>query len=166
MKNLYLIRHAKSSWDSPHLPDFERPLNGRGKRNAPEMGQRLKTRGVFPDHVASSPAVRARETILRIAEEIEFPERRISFLEDVYAAGAGTLLEIIYEFPEEAATAFLVGHNPGMTSLAEYLTGASIGNIPTCGIASIEFDLGCWSHISRERGNLLYLDYPKKEFRL
>jgi len=166
MKNLYLIRHAKSSWDHPQLPDFDRPLNERGGKNAPEIGNRLKARRIFPDFVVSSPAVRARETILRIANEIDFPSGRIVFMEEIYGAGTDTLLEVINEFPDEAEISFLVGHNPGITDLAEYLTGASIGNIPTCGITSIEFNVDCWAHIGREQGTLLFLDYPKKEFRL
>jgi len=164
MKTLYLIRHAKSSWDFPDLSDFDRPLNKRGKRNAPEMGRRLRIRGVVPDIVLSSPARRARETCLAVCCEIAFPETAIIFDSAIYAAGVNTLLQTVEGLPDDASSAFLVSHNPGITSFAEYLTGESLVNIPTCGIACIEMDFDSWSLAGREAGRLVFFDYPKKPF--
>ena len=165
MKTLYLIRHAKSSWDFPDLPDYERPLGKRGEKNAPEMGRRLNSRLIYPNILVSSPAVRARETSLKISREISFPEQEIVFEADIYGAGVTTLLKTIEAFPDTSSSAFLVGHNPGITSLAEYLTGNYIGNIPTCGLACIELEIDSWSMTGRGLGKLGFFDYPKKDFK-
>jgi phosphohistidine phosphatase len=166
MKTLYIIRHAKSSWDFINLPDYERPLNNRGKRDAPMMGRRFKAREILPDCLVSSPARRARETAEAISAEIGFPDERIVYERNIYEAGIISLLQTIETFPEEVSSAFFVGHNPGMTDLAEYLSGEQIGNLPTCGIACIEMDINSWILVSGELGNLVFLDYPKKDFPL
>ncbi len=163
MKTLYVIRHAKSSWDFPHLSDFERPLNDRGSRDAPMMGKRLRDRGILPDCLVSSTALRARETSVRISAEIGFPEKSIIFRRGVYEAGVSSLLKEIRAFPVDAASAFLVGHNPGLTDLVEYLTGKYIGNLPTCGTACIEMEMDAWTMAGRGMGRLVFLDYPKKD---
>ncbi len=162
MKTLYVIRHAKSSWDFPQLSDIERPLNDRGNRDAPMMGKRLRDRGIFPDCLVSSSALRARQTSAKIAAEIGFPEQSIIFRQGVYEAGVLSLLKEIEALPEDAASAFLVGHNPGLTDLVEYLTGDYIGNLPTCGSACIEMDIDEWTLAGRGMGRLIFLDYPKK----
>ena len=164
MKTLYLIRHAKSSWDFPDLSDFDRPLNKRGLKNAPEMGQRLRGRGVFPDLVLSSPARRARETCIKICHEIDFPEAEIIFNRDIYAAGVHNLLQVVETLPDDASNVFLVSHNPGITSFAEYLTGEYLGNIPTCGVARVDMDIESWSVAGRESGSITLFEYPKKYF--
>lgn len=165
MKTLYLVRHAKSSWEFPHLSDYERPLNNRGKRDAPIMGRRLRVRGITPGCFVSSPALRARETSLLVSREIGFPESEIVFMEQIYAAEVPDLLEVIASFPQEASSAFLVGHNPGMTSMAEYLTESHVGSLPTSGIACIEFspEVAGWAHAGRGLGRLAFLDYPKRQ---
>ena len=164
MKTLYVIRHAKSSWDFPQLSDFERPLNDRGNRDAPLMGTRLRDRGILPDCLVSSSALRARETSIKISAKIGFPKQSIIFRRGVYEAGVPSLLKEIEAFPEDAASAFLVGHNPGLTDLVEYLTGEYIGNLPTCGVACVEMDMDAWTLAGRGMGRLVFLDYPKKDF--
>lgn len=164
MKTLYVIRHAKSSWNFLHLPDYERPLNNRGNRDAPLMGQRFRARGIVPDCLVCSPALRARETAIKISMEIGFTENSIIYKRSIYEAGVPALLQTIEAFPDEAVSAFLVGHNPGMTCLAEYLTRKQIGSLPTCGVACIEMDIDSWSLAGRGLGNLDFLDYPKKNF--
>lgn len=163
MKTLYLVRHAKSSWDFPHLPDYERPLNDRGNRDAPLMGDRFRARGILPDCLVCSPAARARETAKLISSEIGFPESEITFSRHVYEAGVSSLLKTVEALPEEAESAFLVGHNPGMTYLAAYLTGEQLNSLPTCAVACIEMDIDSWSLAGREMGTLVFLDYPKKK---
>jgi phosphohistidine phosphatase len=166
MKTLYLIRHAKSSWEFPHLTDYERPLNDRGKRDAPLMGQRFRARGILPDCLVSSSAARAAETARIIAGEIGFPESEITWSRQVYEAGISSLLKTVEALPDQAESAFLVGHNPGMTYLAEYLSGENISSLPTCGVACMEMDIDTWSLAGREMGSLAFLDYPKKSFTL
>lgn len=164
MKTIYLIRHAKSSWDLPHLADYERPLNERGKRDAPLMGHRFRARGILPDCLVSSPAARAAETSKIIAGEIGFPESGITWSRQVYEAGTVSLLKAVEALPDEAESAFLVGHNPGMTYLAEYLTGERILSLPTCAVACIEMDIDSWRLAGRKMGSLAFLDYPKNNF--
>ena len=166
MKTLYLIRHAKSSWDLPHLPDYERPLNDRGKRDAPLMGQRFRARGILPDCLVSSSAARAAETAKILGVEIGFPENRITWSRQVYEAGVSSLLKTVEALPDEAASAFLVGHNPGMSYLAEYLTGERNISLPTCAVACVEMDIDTWRLAGREMGSLAFLDYPKNNFSL
>ena len=162
MKNLLLIRHAKSSWDDPSLDDRDRPLNGRGKRDAPLMGALLKERGLSPDRIVSSPARRAFKTAKLIAAEIGFPVGEIGVDERIYLAEAKRLLDLIQGFHDDAAQIMLFGHNPGFTDLVNLLTDAGIGNVPTCGVASIDFAVDSWAAVSAGAGRLGFFDYPKR----
>lgn len=162
MKRLYLIRHAKSSWAEPGLPDFDRPLNGRGKADAPFMGKRLADHGVNPDLILSSPAKRARKTARSIAETVGFPKNLIRFDETIYGADVPDLLAAIARVPDEHEVLFFVGHNYGITDLAQWLTGRNTGVIPTCGVVGIEFDRLTWQGLQEGSGRLLFFDFPKK----
>lgn len=164
MKYLYLVRHAKSSWDYPELSDFERPLNKRGKVNAPEMGLRLASRNLQLDAIVSSPANRAINTARAIADRIDFLPGNIIEDEAVYHASYPELVNIINDFPVEWKSAMLVGHNPGFTDLANYLKEPDyrIGNVPTCGVVAIEFTTNQWNNIKKNSGRMLFFDYPKK----
>ena len=162
MKRLYLIRHAKSSWADPGMPDFDRPLNGRGKADAPFMGKRLADHGVSPDLILSSPAKRARKTARRIAETVGFPKDLIRFDETIYEADVPDLLAAIARVPDKYDVLFFVGHNCGLTDLMEWLMGRNAGVIPTCGIVGIEFDRLSWQDLREGSGRLLFIDFPKK----
>ena len=162
MKRLYLVRHAKSSWKDPELDDFDRPLNKRGKRDAPFMGQRLREANVRPDLIISSPAKRAAKTAKIIAAQIEYPLKKIKWTESLYAAGALTLLGILREIGDSVEQAMLVGHNPGLTLLAELLTSEAIDNIPTSGVFTVDLDLGSWTQTGEGSGIPVFFDYPKK----
>jgi phosphohistidine phosphatase len=162
VRRLYLIRHAKSSWVEPGLADFDRPLNHRGKLDAPFMGKRLAEYGVRPELILASPAKRARKTALLIAAAVGYTEKNIVFDEAIYQSEAAGLLSIIARVPSEIGVLFLVGHNYAITDLADYLSGRSIGNIPTCGIVAIEFAGASWSGLQAGSGRTLFFDYPKK----
>lgn len=163
MKTLYLIRHAKSSWKDPDLRDFERPLNKRGKRDAPEMGQRLKKYKAVADVIISSPAKRAIKTAKIIAREVGFPVRKIVTKETVYLADVPTLVEVIRKISDKHHQVMLFGHNPGLTMLANFLVnGEPVENIPTCGIFCIEFEIDSWEKVEEGVGKTLFFDYPKK----
>lgn len=162
MKRLYLARHAKSSWKDPELDDFDRPLNKRGKRDAPVMGQRLQQRKTEIDLILSSPAKRAKETAEVLAEQISHVPREIQWFESVYAAGSQSLLHLVQKIDDTYQNVLLVGHNPGLTMLAERLTGIEIDNIPTCGIVAVDFEIASWKNIKNTTGKLVFFDYPKK----
>jgi phosphohistidine phosphatase len=161
VKTLYLMRHAKSSWDDPDLDDFDRPLNRRGKRDAPEMGARLRERGVSPDLFLSSPARRALTTARTVAREIGYERSAIATDERLYLASPGLLLDIVRDQEDRLASIILFGHNPGFTQLAGILTGERIANVPTCGFAEIELTGPGWSSANPEAGRLVLFDFPK-----
>lgn len=162
MKHLLIIRHAKSSWDEPALTDFDRPLNGRGRHDAPLMGQVIASRGIRPERILSSAARRARQTAKRIARELGVDPADIELREDLYLAEAGALQALLQTLDDRWNQVFLVGHNPGLTDLANQLCDAGIGNIPTCGIVAINFDVSSWSHLMAGSGRLVFFDFPKQ----
>lgn len=162
MKTLLLVRHAKSSWKDPSLADRDRPLNKRGKRDAPRMGKRLAARGVLPEIIISSPAVRARKTANKIASQIGYPKDRIHIEEGLYQGGSTGMLTVIRGIDDKARSAMLFGHNPGTTDLLNYLAHAEIPNVPTCGIAELRFVTDSWSEVVSGGGRLVDFDYPKR----
>jgi len=161
MKKLILVRHAKSSWKFPHLADIDRPLNGRGKSNAPEMGQRLLKAGVSADLLLSSPAKRAFKTAKLIAQEIKYPTKNIVTDVELYHSGTHTLLNVLRKQDDAHEFILLFGHNPGITDFANYLTGSDIFNIPTAGIFAVNFAVDSWSRI--DKGEFCFYDFPKNE---
>jgi phosphohistidine phosphatase len=163
MIKLVIVRHAKSSWDNPELDDFDRPLNNRGKKDAPEMGRRLAQRNITPDKIITSPAKRAAATAKRIAAEIFFPKKNISKEPAFYEASVEDFLSVLKEVSQNVKTLMIFSHNPGLTNLANYLSNAGIYNIPTCGVVEIEFENSSWSAIGKHSGKMVSFDYPKKE---
>ncbi len=162
MRTLYLVRHAKSSWKNPGLDDFERPLNKRGRRDAPFMGKILKKLKVSPSLILSSPAVRAKLTARTIAEKIKYPVEEISYSENIYLASARELLRLIEEIDDNQKKVMLVGHNPGFTSLANHFTSHYVSNVPTCGVICVNFKLTSWALIEADCGEFKFFEYPKK----
>jgi len=161
MKTLFLVRHAKSSWDNAALPDKERPLNDRGRRDAPKMGERLAKLGVKPDLILSSPAVRALSTAQIVAEKLDYRRKDIVVTERLYAAEVDDLLDVIRQLGDELKCVMLFGHNPEFTELAHRLSG-EIAHMPTCAIAEFTFDAKSWSGIDSIKPTQILLDYPKK----
>ena len=162
MKKLYLVRHAKSSWKYPKLDDFERPLNKRGRENAPFMGTVLKKRGIRPDLILSSPANRAAMTARIIADRINYPLDDIIYLESIYRADEENLFQIIKQMDGGIERLMLVGHNPGITALANTLGNDPVSNVPTSGIYSVRLKISSWKKIRGRQGKTDFFDYPKK----
>ena len=162
MKTLYLLRHAKSSWDDPELKDFERPLSDRGLQDAPIIGERFKQRGGVPGCIISSPAMRAKTTAKLIGEAIGFPVDDIASNPELYFAGTGMFLKAASLLDDDCDSAMLVGHNPAITEFANVMTNSDIDNIPTCGLVEISLDIDDWSEIETGIGSLVEFDYPKK----
>jgi len=158
MKTLYLIRHAKSSWKHPELDDFDRPLNKRGERDAPRMGQFLVNKGIIPNIILSSPALRASRTTKIISEILSYPNNRVTYFDDIYEANVSSLFKILSTVKSKYNSTMMVGHNPGMTAMANALTNTRIDNIPTCGVFCSELDISSWQEISENR---FFLIIPK-----
>lgn len=162
MKRLYLIRHAKSSWNHPESDDRDRPLNKRGKRDAPFMGQRLKDHAVCPDLIMSSPAKRALKTAKLIADAIGYAKKAIVVDDALYLQGTRAILDAIQGVDDAHGSLMLFGHNPDFTELAELLTDYHVNNIPTCGIFCLDFNADSWQEAEEGKGLFTFFDYPKK----
>lgn len=162
-KKLLLIRHAKSDWADHGLSDFNRPLNSRGLKTSVDMAQRIKMQNLIPETLVSSPALRAITTCQLMAENWEKESKKIIIEPQIYEANVQNLLKIINDFDDKDNYIALFGHNNGITDLAVYLTEADLFNIPTCGIALIEFQFESWKMVSKNTGDLLMYDYPKQE---
>jgi phosphohistidine phosphatase len=166
MKILYLVRHAKSSWDDPQLIDFERPLNPRGEQDAPEMGHRLATANARPDMLVASPAKRAWSTAKIIGQSLGFAKEDIVKETNLYLASVTDIIRIVQSTPPHVHKLMLFGHNPGLTEAVNTLCSTRIENVPTSGIAGMAFPANDWSGVVRGKGELLFFDYPKKPFSL
>jgi phosphohistidine phosphatase len=160
MKTIYLVRHAKSSWKDQGLPDYDRPLNKRGKRDAPFMGEVLNDQKIRPDYIISSSAKRAKKTALEIAAKIGYPHNKILFNKEVYAASSSTLIELVKKTDEKFDSIMIFGHNPGLTLLNNHISNHYIDNIPTCGVVAIEID-NKWNDIDKNSGKFLFFEHPK-----
>jgi len=160
MKRLYLVRHAKSSWSEPGLGDFDRPLNKRGKHDAPRMGEHLRSvRQVHPDYVVCSTAKRVRSTAKRLLKALEYAKERVVWDERIYSGHSDDVLGMIRCIDNEHREVMVIGHNPDMTELAHVLTGAHIANVPTCGVVCIDFDVDSWADVCL--GSLVFFEVPK-----
>ena len=160
MKTLLLVRQAKSSRDELALPDKERPLNDRGMRDAPRMGERLARQDVKPDLILSSPAERALATAQIIAEKLDYVVTDIVVDERLYSAESGALLEVIRNLGEKPKCVMLFGHNPELTELAHGLS-SKITDMPTCAVAEFIFDAKSWSNIGKQEPTKVALYRPK-----
>jgi len=160
-KQLLLVRHAKSDRDDPDLADFDRPLNKRGHRDAPEMAERLSKKRIIPQLLVSSPAKRAITTAEYFADVLQINKKKIREEMDIYEASSSRLLKVISNLDNRYDLVALFGHNPGLSNLAMNLTDGHISDIPTCGIVLIKFPFDDWAMVSNNTGELEFSDYPK-----
>ena len=161
MKTLYLLRHAKSSWSFDELSDQERPLNDRGRDDAPLMGQALAKRHIHPDIIVSSPAVRAMSTALLVAREMQFPHEKIKVEPGIYGAEVDDLLAIIKGLPDAAGSVLLVGHNPTITEVANVLSPSSLNEMPTAAVVCLRFSCDHWEEVSTVNAEFYFYDFPR-----
>jgi phosphohistidine phosphatase len=148
MKSVLLLRHAKSSWKHPDLNDQDRPLNKRGKRDAPIMGRLLKRKDLVPNIIISSTAIRARSTAEALAKASGY-KGEIILNKSLYAARPEAYLGLMRDLSVQYVRVLIVGHNPGLEELVEMLTG-EIHLIPTCSLAHVKFRVGKWSDIDNK----------------
>ncbi len=160
-KTLILVRHAKSDWDSAVATDQERTLNKRGLHDAPMMGRRMADAGIRPDLIISSSATRAWTTAQLIATEISYNRDKINIRSEIYDAGLHDLTTIVHGLDSSLQQVMLVGHNPAITTLVNWLSDSSITNIPTCGIATLQI-AASWEDSTQAAAELIQYDYPKR----
>ena len=161
MKNLLIIRHAKSSWDNITQRDFDRPLNDRGNRDAPIMAKRILKRGADIDAFVSSPANRAFTTATYFAEAYNVKKKNIIVIDSLYHAEVNMFYEVINNLDNELKTVALFSHNPGITSFVNSLTQTRIDNMPTCGIFAVKADVKSWGDFTAAEKTFWFFDYPK-----
>ncbi len=159
-KTLLVIRHAKSSWEIDTINDFERPLNDRGKKDAPEMAKRLMEKNVLIDAFVASPAKRAKKTAEYFIEEYGRSKDDIVFISKLYHASAEVFYEVAEELPDHFNTIAVFSHNPGITEFVNLLTEVRLDNMPTCGIFAVKVS-GQWKDFRKVKKEFFFFDYPK-----
>ena len=161
MKTLILVRHAKSSWDAPGLSDIDRPLNERGKKDAPEMAKRLKARKLDIDLFVSSTAKRARKTAKYFAEEFDVKKEDIKLVEDLSLATPAAFQKTILQLNNKHDVVAVFSHNPGITEFSNALTNVRIDDMSTCSMFALSIDTDSWSDFEDAEKKFLFFDYPK-----
>ena len=163
MKSLLIIRHAKSSWDSDILSDFDRPLNERGKIEAPIMAEKLVNKGLKIDHFISSPAKRAKKTAKLFAKKFAVPEEDIEFIPALYHATPQIFFQVASTLKDSFDSVAIFSHNPGITEFANLLSSTQIDNMPTCSVFAVNADISSWKEFATAKKEFLFFYYPKEE---
>jgi phosphohistidine phosphatase len=163
MKSLTILRHAKSSWGDASLVDHDRPLNARGKRDAPVMAVRMAEAGIRPSLILSSSAKRAWSTAKRVASELSYPTEFLQRERDLYHAGVHRLLDVLAEQDVGFNNILLVGHNPGLTDFANYLVPDLTDNMPTCSFVAVNIESDDWNLKDAKVVKLVAYDFPKRQ---
>jgi len=164
MKTLFVIRHAKSSWDEPGLSDLERPLNDRGLRDAPFMAKMLRGKGIPVDKLISSPAKRAHDTASFFAGEWKIHTSSVGVERAIYEASPAGLLDLVHAFSNDWETVFLFGHNPTLTSFVNFFSREYLVNLPTCGIVHLVSEAEKWDQFGVTTARVAALYYPRQFF--
>ena len=159
-RTLYLLRHAKSSWKDASLRDFDRPLKGRGRDAAKQIGKRLASEQPQPVLVVCSPAARARETAEIVLKQAGL-KVDVNFVQRIYEASLRDVLHVVSEIPDEKEVVIMIGHNPGFEELVAYLSGEH-RRMPTCALAKLRLDVGSWKDIKAGEGTLAWFIAPKE----
>lgn len=160
MKTLYLVRHAKSSWNIDGIDDIERPLNERGYTDAHAMAKRLSKK-VHPGIIVTSPAIRAVSTALIFSRVFETAASAIQIHPLLYDTGSKQYLQVISALSDEYSSAFLFGHNPIITEAANMLAGTQLVDMATTGIVGVEFEVMTWKKVNEAHGRMIFYDFPK-----
>ena len=161
MKKLLLVRHAKSSWSDFSIKDFDRPLNDRGKHDAPMMAKRLLDKKIAIDAFIASPAKRAKKTAELFVKTYHGDKDDIIFIDELYLAEPPVFFELISQISDKYDTIAVFSHNNGITAFANQLTGARIDELPTCGIFAVKIPIKHWKDFQDSKKEFWFADYPK-----
>jgi len=161
-KQLYIVRHAKSSWDYEDISDIDRPLSIRGITDAGVMAGRLKSNGDIPSLMISSPACRAIHTATIFARVLKFPLEKIIIAEKIYPGNINDILKILEKIEECHSSVMIFGHNPALTELANYFLKYPIDNVPTAGVVTLNFSVDRWKDLRESKAKSELVDFPKK----
>ncbi len=163
MKTLLLIRHAKSSWANSDLSDFERPLNDRGKHDAPMMAKRVKDKKIKIDTFVSSPAKRAKKTADFFMKEYEEKEKNLTLEPSLYEASVNDFYHVVEKLNDKDDTIALFSHNPGITGFVNSLKCSPVYDMPTCAVYAVTVKTDHWKEFKNSEKEFLFFDYPKSE---
>jgi len=161
MKTVLIIRHAKSSWDDPAMADFDRPLNERGKNDAPKMADRLLAKSIRIDTFISSPAKRAKKTAEVFARKYNVDKTDILLIPTLYESHANIFFDVIEKAPQKSTSIAIFSHNPGITDFVNKLTATRIDNMPTCAVFAVKADVERWQDFRQIQKHFLFFDFPK-----
>lgn len=162
MKELFIVRHGKSSWDIEGLSDMDRPLKERGIHDGYTMAKRFLQKNIRPQLIISSPAIRAFHSATIFARVLEYPYADIIIHEGLYFAGTHQVLKLLSNIHNDMNKLMIFGHNPTFTDLANLFTGNKIDNIPTTGVVHIQVNSKKWSEFNKSDILNWDFDYPKK----
>lgn len=160
MKTLLVVRHAKSE-QGLLLNDFDRPLNDRGKRDAPVMAKRIATHGANPELIVSSPAKRAKKTAEFFFKELKLPDSAFILKSELYHAPPQVFFDVIGQLDDSFNDVALFSHNPGITYFVNLLTEMRLDNMPTCGIFAVKADIARWKDFEKSAKTFWFFEYPK-----
>jgi phosphohistidine phosphatase len=161
LKSLILVRHAKSDWADPSLKDFDRPLNDRGKRDAPIMAHRLVDKKIKIDAFISSPAKRAKRTAELFAAQYKTDKKDIIFFEELYLAEPEAFFNVIAQTGDDYSTIAVFSHNEGITQFANQLSDVRVDDMPTCSMFAVKMKLKKWKDFREAEKEFWFFDYPK-----
>jgi len=162
-RRLYIIRHAKSSWEFEGLADIHRPLAERGIRAAPTMAQRLKDQGLIPQLLLSSPANRALNTARLMSKVWDLPPEALQIHDGLYDAYPGDIDDILSVVPDEVKDLAIFGHNPTFTSYANRYLDRPLDNLPTAGVVVVSLESDSWTGLEYDMVTGTLVDYPKRK---
>lgn len=161
MKTLLLIRHAKSSWNDVTLPDFERPLNERGKHDAPLMAKKVKDKKIEIDAFVSSPAKRAKKTAEIFMDEFDAKMKNLILIPSLYEATVEKFYDAVENLKDKNETVALFAHNPGITDFINSLECTPVYDMPTCAVYAIKIKTKTWKEFREAKKEFLFFEYPK-----
>ena len=161
MKTIYLIRHAKSSWKEPNQLDHERPLNKRGKRDFPLIAKQLNKINITPELIVCSNSQRTKDTVKLLCKEINYPIKDVKYDSTIYEASLVSLIEVVNTLPRNYNEIVIIGHNPSITLLSNYLTNDNIDHMPTSGVVKIDLEVEDWNEVIQGIGLKKFFIYPK-----
>lgn len=161
MKTLLLIRHAKSSWNDVTLPDFERPLNERGKHDAPLMAKKVKDKKIEIDAFVSSPAKRAKKTAEIFMDEFDAKMKKLILIPSLYEATVEKFYDAVENLKDKNETVALFAHNPGITDFINSLECTPVYDMPTCAVYAIKIKTKTWKEFREAKKEFLFFEYPK-----
>ncbi|MFM2359304.1 MAG: hypothetical protein RLY16_1297 [Bacteroidota bacterium] len=164
VKTLILVRHAKSSWNSAAESDFDRPLNERGKKDAPIVAQRVKDKISAIDAFVSSPAKRAKKTAQAFCEVFNSGEADLHFITKLYGAGVEDFQAVVAGLDDQWHTVAIFSHNPGITDFVNsLLESIRLDEMPTCGVFAVQCKVAKWQNFAQTEKDFLFFDYPKMQ---